>query len=550
MRVTLLLLLAMRLYIPTAYAASYPNPSRDSTERVHLQLSEAVAATGQQLWFQGVLLGDQPQSKVLYVEVLNQQRAVLQGIYPIKDGVAHGHFDLPDTLSGGWYQVRAYTQWMRNFSTAAFGQRPLWVIDPAAASSGGLTDSSLNTVSTERASVRPVKIDLAKRSYRPRETVSLRLRTPTAGDSARVSVSVRKVTPFSGPLPLVTAVATPDGADADKRYPIEDESLTVSGQLKGMSLKAKDRMVVLSVPGQVPYFDYDFVRRDQRFQVPVAERAQGELTVVLQPNDPSIEATWVLDEKFVSENTYLPSANPTMTPADRQALQQAYARRASIDAQYDWSAEVDTAAVLSKTTTPFYGVPNSTVHLEDYTTLPTFKEVARELLFGVRLNEKGLRVVDVSAREFLEGPSVFIDGVLIHNVPYLIDLSPKKLDRIDIVNRLTYYGEYRMNGTMAIYTKSGAGYQEGLSPSAWQGKITLYSPYQPFVAPKLTDHEPDLRTLLHWQPDVRLSDKEREITYRNADELGTFEVVVEGTTADGQPLYGRETYTVDFNSVE
>jgi hypothetical protein len=63
----------------------------------------------------------------------------------------------------------------------------------------------------------------------------------------------------------------------------------------------------------------------------------------------------------------------------------------------------------------------------------------------------------------------------------------------------------------------------------------------------LTIHEPDFRRLLHWQPLVELSGGAQEITVANADELGTFEVIVEGITDRGEQIFGRATYTVAVN---
>ena len=57
------------------------------TEQLHLQLSETVIAAGKTLWLQGVLTGE-TKSNVLYVEVMSDQGAVWQGIYPIRKQVA------------------------------------------------------------------------------------------------------------------------------------------------------------------------------------------------------------------------------------------------------------------------------------------------------------------------------------------------------------------------------------------------------------------------------------------------------------------------------
>ena len=93
------------------------------TERVYVHFDNTSYYKGENIWFKAYVVRDDNLhhtdiSRILYVELLNPigypietQKLV------IENGQAHGSFELKDTLNAGFYEVRAYTQWMLNFTT-------------------------------------------------------------------------------------------------------------------------------------------------------------------------------------------------------------------------------------------------------------------------------------------------------------------------------------------------------------------------------------------------------------------------------------------------
>ena len=533
---------------------AFAEPRAPSPERVHLQLSERVIGAGETLWFQGTLRGDPSRSTVLYAEVLNRAGAVVQGIFAVEDGMARGQLSLPDTLSGGWYQVRAYTQWMRNEGPSAFATQPLLVVnayeDRLSASAPGQRTSERPASPRGEGAEEAVRITLDRARYSPREPVTMRLQLTGAAQRARVAISVRKVDLIGRYQPPAERVARPAETSTDlPRYSWEDDGLTISGSVTGMDQSTADRTVILSIPGTDPYFEYDFVDQQNRFRIPINERRQGQQEVVLQTADTTLRAQWSVDKKFAPENTYAREAFPEVPAAVLQELLATYTKRSRINAQYDLFRPLDSTAVANRSDFRFYGAPNFTVRSDDYVALPNFVEVNRELMPGVRLrNRQGtyhFDVFDIPTRTFLEGePAVFVDGVLVRDVNYLVNFPPSEIERIETVNRRTYYGEYRFDGVIAVYTRSGDAYGPALSPTARREQAVLYTAPQTFISPDLADYEPNFRSLLHWQPSVDLQGDLQTVEVTNADELGTFEVVVEGVSDRGELVFGRATYTV------
>ncbi|HET9277967.1 MAG TPA: MG2 domain-containing protein, partial [Flavitalea sp.] len=69
-------------------------------------------------------------SKVAYVEILDRDfKPVSQAKVTLSDGSGNGSFYLPSSINSGVYRLRAYTQWMKNFSEDYFFQKPLTIVN-------------------------------------------------------------------------------------------------------------------------------------------------------------------------------------------------------------------------------------------------------------------------------------------------------------------------------------------------------------------------------------------------------------------------------------
>ena len=105
------------------FAARYPQ------ERVYLHFDNTSYYKGERIWYKAYVVDGgtfraTPLSRILYVELLNPMG------YPVEtqklvisDGQADGAFTLSDTINAGFYEVRAYTAWMLNFTP---GDRHGW----------------------------------------------------------------------------------------------------------------------------------------------------------------------------------------------------------------------------------------------------------------------------------------------------------------------------------------------------------------------------------------------------------------------------------------
>ncbi|MBS1567105.1 MAG: hypothetical protein JST39_22170 [Bacteroidetes bacterium] len=122
-------------------------------EKVYLHLDRNCYAGGESIWFKAYLTNGQSNrsttsSNNLYVELVDPNGQVAaRELVRIDNGVGLGDFKLDDTLPTGAWNIRAYTNWMRNFGTHFVFEKNIFIAGPlppapAAANSSNSGDAA------------------------------------------------------------------------------------------------------------------------------------------------------------------------------------------------------------------------------------------------------------------------------------------------------------------------------------------------------------------------------------------------------------------------
>ncbi|MEM8967107.1 MAG: hypothetical protein AAGE93_11875 [Bacteroidota bacterium] len=436
-----------------------------------------------------------------------------------------------------------------------------------------------------------VSINLSGETASPREEISVSLTNKTDLGDASLSLTVRKVHLASHPLSVaalahfgLSRLTLPSGVSSSQalswinqwlvtqtspwpswsnilsREPSastfvkEDEMLLITGRVQIPQSFDEEDQVVLSIPGDDPYFEYSEVTSDGEFAIPVS-RVYGLQQSILQyksaTGDQPERLQWEVDDTFTP--LLVSKFAPGYSVADDQwqQLVSGYQLRKQIQQSYYSIEEDTTVAPKAQRQFRFYGAPNVRVNPDDYISLPSFEEICRELLPGVRLiKRKGkydFDVFDPGSRSFLPNePTLFLDGVPIQEKDYIINFPPSEISFIETVNRRTYYGNVRLDGVVAVYTKQEKAYEEALSGKAHFTTLPYYTKSAPFSTPdSLAASVPDFRTLLYWKPKINLdTDSASTFSFTTADELGIYEVIVRGLTKQGKVVYERAVFEV------
>jgi TonB-dependent SusC/RagA subfamily outer membrane receptor len=108
-------------------------------EKAYLHLDKPYYTLGDTLWFKsylvdGALHQSDSASQVLYVDLIEQRTGKNVALRRVRldGGVGYGDITLAAPLPYGAYTIRAYTNWMRNFSETYFFEKDIYIFDQEA----------------------------------------------------------------------------------------------------------------------------------------------------------------------------------------------------------------------------------------------------------------------------------------------------------------------------------------------------------------------------------------------------------------------------------
>lgn len=193
--------------------------------------------------------------------------------------------------------------------------------------------------------------------------------------------------------------------------------------------------------------------------------------------------------------------------------------------------------------TGFFGKPDKTYKLDDYTRFTTMEEVLREYIrevFVVR-RDKRYHIEVISDKGFLEGdPLVMLDGIPIFNIDKVIAVDPLKVRKLDVVHDRYYWGPSDDEGILSYTTYKGDLGGVELDPHAvvldYEGlqlRRVFYSPVYD-TDQQVASRIPDFRNVLYWNPSITTSaQSKQQVSFYTGDREGQYIGVIQGLTADG-----------------
>ena len=216
--------------------------------------------------------------------------------------------------------------------------------------------------------------------------------------------------------------------------------------------------------------------------------------------------------------------------------------------------ELNTNVKIENDSIPFYGRPDATYKLDDYTRFPDMEEVFREYVKGVALRKSNdhyklyIKYI-LNKPSSKRNPLILVDNVPVTSVDDIIKMDPLKVKSIGVVSKEYLLGDVTFEGIISIRTYQGdmggvplPRHSLVLNWDGFQIKKKFYSPdYE-----KKSSHRPDMRYLLLWKPDISLEKghEAKPITFFSSDVQGTFEIVIEGIADNGRPIHLTQTIEI------
>ena len=203
----------------------------------------------------------------------------------------------------------------------------------------------------------------------------------------------------------------------------------------------------------------------------------------------------------------------------------------------------------------FYGKPSSSYIIDDYTPLPTMKDIFVEYVTEVSIRKVDSRTkFSVSLNSNFESPKdstlLLLNGIPISDPELILSLKPPSVNKIDILNQDFVFGNLKTRGIIHVYTKQLKLNDVGAIPNVKRIVVNGIQNEKSIFNPDYSNKEialsrlPDLRNELFWDPFVTLDTQPVEVSFHTSDIEGEFEVVLSGITSSGKSVNERKIFLV------
>ncbi len=199
-------------------------------------------------------------------------------------------------------------------------------------------------------------------------------------------------------------------------------------------------------------------------------------------------------------------------------------------------------------------VPDESIRLKDYISLPDMTTICKELIPGVRISEKPegsyrihMRSIDSETgyyQPFLDNePLRFIDGLPIYDSKYIAELDPLEVKKLNMS-----YGRRTLNGVsfdgiLSVETEEG-NYGKMNNLGQMMFDFSGYADNYIHNQVRPGRNIPDFRSTYYWNPSVYLSSKPITLSFPTSDEPGTYMVDIQGVNEKGQTIAERHHFEV------
>ncbi len=492
----------------------------------------------------------------IYVDLVDQNGNWIIGtIARETNGTCFGTLNIPDSVSSGFYNIRAYTNYpnMDNY----YCGREVYIFNRFGDKNPiQLTDTSLLAINSKQLGLISANNEVARRNK-----VSVKIDN-SLSDSIFGTVRVikrnqweNKKSPYYG---QVSSRQITDENNSIMPY----NGLFISGKVTDANgHPISGCIVLLSSVDSLIRLKYDVTDQNGSFGVQY-NKYYGKLNIIASAFEPLnmmpiYDAQITIDEQFtktIESKTNL-EKDYSMT-IDSLELNKSIIAKAYEFASYS----IDTQPMRPTLFYDNYFIGKTlahTVNTDDYLELNNFTEITRELLSYVKIrNRQGkpeARVVTnvgTTTPIVADNPLILVDAVQLTDLSKIIDWGTKKIKRVDTQTRQRNYGNVIFkNGIVMIWTRNFNFWaEENLPRGTYMFSINSFQ--QPIVQQKDKPHNnadrvPQIQPCIYWNPNITIApNQNNEFEITASDEKGDF--VIELFTIDKKGNYITDYKFITF----
>ena len=544
-------------------------------EKYSVMTDRNIYIAGEKLHFTVINISDREiqqagWSGVYYIELINSDGTLVTAAkFQLLSGKAEGTIGIPDNIETGVYFLRSYTRWMRNFSPSGFACNRIKIINPyysagmdnPVARNTGVNPGQ-NIGDTSVVLKMPVSCRTDKAVYDNREKVVVSLEIPLFMKTAAEQYCVTVVRPgaldtnHSGIVRLDDATWNEFHA---LQYIPETEGFSLSGTVlnKNGTETTKNAFVQLSMLHEDNEYLSYFTGDDGKFYFSLTPfTGQQDLFISARvASDDPLEIR--IDKDFANHSGVMVTGALILSDEEKSLAVEMMIHSQIIKAFAEKAASADSLPKPDSTSLSFYGTPLRTVYIDDFIALPTLGEVFFELVPEVNIVKRkdiphlvmtGLPRSNADLASY--NPLILLDRVPVSNLKDLLEVSPNKIQRIELINNLYVKGDIIYGGVVSIFSKKG---DLGGINLPVNSSFIVFSGYYPqpaeeheeYIEPHTDKRIPDYRNCLYWNPQVFIRPGgNASLEFYTSDSKGDYEVIIRGLTLQGEVMEKRSRFTV------
>jgi hypothetical protein len=423
------------------------------TEKVWVHLNKKVLITGSLLNYKVYLTTNQPldnKKTVIYFELVNNKNKTLLSwkSQATSKGVA-GTYQIPENLTPGIYIFKVFTNSSRNNSFVTKLLIQDIARDPLSNFPTSKNNESLKAVTTKNKFFK-----LLVNCDSLQQTTKLKIESKSTINLPPLTVSITEITPFDSLL--LASVPITETNQTPERYVSERDFTLLTGKVTDtLGNPIKNHTVYASLSSNRVYFCYANTDSLGRFWF-VFDSTYNNRQVLIQAepvkNQPAV---LILDKKSLS----LAQADADSLPANTAQMNYTLAlqKRELVHRIFTPFNQLKTIEKPDSTKENFFHQPRYTIYPNEYELLNNFVEIADNIVPTLRFrktnNTYELGMVLDNQQVYYNQVLVCLNGHPFFNLNALAELSSKNIERIDVYNAITLWGEKTYNGILAIYTK-------------------------------------------------------------------------------------------------
>ncbi len=491
-------------------------------------------------------------SKVYYLELISPDGTSLSRVKNFLDtqGVT-GFIHIPRDIASGSYYLKGYTRWMRINGPEAYSYVELKIINARRKEILPVDTTSPATIIIKTQepilpSPGPIRAELTG-SFERRSPVSLSL-TSTEEFALSCGITVAR----KGSINRLGVSQTMEeyAEQSVSRLIPETRGVSLSGtvQFNDTGKPTPYALVYLSYIGLEKEFLCNYADSSGRFYFTLPEGTGERELFISASHLQNIDLELYVDQDFCTEPLTLPSIPLEIDSSELELISSMWINTQIMDQYFKDEAPANQEAGGEDLF--FYGRPSTVVRFDDFIKLPTLEEYFTELTPEVSVRrvdrKKVLRVMGDSPDLEFFSPLVMLDGVAIFDMEAVLAVSPRSVDRFEIINAPYIKGNVTFGGIINIITRAGDLGSIDLPSSGSLVRYMLYSKNPAAVkgGQPVESRIPDVRNTIYWNPEVDLSPGEsRVIEFYTSDQRGDFQVWIRGYGQNGR----YHEYTLPFS---